>query len=68
MAQFYVNQNQQTGGEHEVHVEGCDFMPFEQNLLELGGHDDCSNALEIARNTYEDVNGCKHCCPDCHTK
>ncbi|MGI8313623.1 hypothetical protein [Halobacillus mangrovi] len=30
MAQFYVNQNQQTGGDHEVHKEGCKFMPFEK--------------------------------------
>lgn len=67
MAQFYVNQNQQSSGEHEVHMEGCDFMPFEKNLLELGGHSSCSSAIEKARETYDQVNGCRHCTPDCHT-
>ncbi|WJV30245.1 hypothetical protein QTG56_03655 [Rossellomorea sp. AcN35-11] len=33
MAQFYVNQNQQSNGEHEVHMEGCDFMPFEKKSI-----------------------------------
>ncbi|KHE72113.1 hypothetical protein LD39_06275 [Halobacillus sp. BBL2006] len=67
MAQFYVNQNQQTDGDHEVHKEGCKFMPFEKNLLALGGHTDCASAMEEARNTYDQVNGCNTCCPDCHT-
>ncbi|PFA68433.1 hypothetical protein CN378_07535 [Bacillus sp. AFS015802] len=67
MAQFYVNQNQQSSGEHEVHMEGCDFMPFEKNLLELGGHSSCSSAIEKARETFDNVNGCRHCAPDCHT-
>ncbi|MCA1064297.1 hypothetical protein LCL98_12690 [Rossellomorea aquimaris] len=67
MAQFYVNQNQQSNGEHEVHMEGCDFMPFEKNLLELGGHSSCSSAIQKAKETYDQVNGCHHCTPECHT-
>ncbi|SFK59058.1 hypothetical protein SAMN04487936_12021 [Halobacillus dabanensis] len=67
MAQYFVNQNQQVEGQHEIHVEGCEFLPFEKNLLELGGHTDCSSAIGVARSTFEEVNGCKHCCPDCHT-
>ncbi|ELK46336.1 hypothetical protein QRD89_18025 [Halobacillus sp. ACCC02827] len=66
MAQYFANQNQQADGGHEVHVEGCNFMPFEKNLLALGGHSECSSALEEARNTFDKVNGCQHCCPDCH--
>ena len=67
MAQYYVNQNQQSNGDHEVHVENCDFMPFEKNLLELGGHSSCSSAIEKAQENYNQVNGCRHCAPDCHT-
>ena len=66
MDKYYVNRNAQPGGEHEVHKEGCVFMP--KNPIFLGLFDNCWDALERAKDFFDDVDGGKFCCEECHTK
>jgi len=33
MASYYVNKNAQSNGDHEVHKDGCTFMPEAENRL-----------------------------------
>jgi hypothetical protein len=35
MAKYYVNKNKQSNGDHEVHKEGCNYMP-ETNIFSYG--------------------------------
>ena len=64
MDKYYVNPNAQTGGEHEVHIEGCSHMP--ENPTPLGYCKDCWEALIKARIFYTHVDGCYWCCNECH--
>lgn len=68
MAQYFVNKNAQPTGEHEVHMQGCRFMPLPQNCLPLGEHLICQSAVAAARKIFPNVDGCFHCCRVCHTK
>ena len=68
MANYYVNKNAQTGGEHEVHRTGCDWMPKAENRIYLGDFANCKDAVTAAKNHYNDVDGCYYCCNDCHTR
>ncbi|MDC9521925.1 hypothetical protein PSH55_12475 [Pseudoalteromonas sp. Angola-31] len=63
---YYVNNNSQTTGEHEVHKNGCNFMP--SNKAELGMHSTCSSAVQKAKDIYSNVDGCMFCIPNCHTR
>jgi hypothetical protein len=67
MANYYVNYNQTTnpGLHHEVHKEGCQYMPIERRLL--GNFLSCEPAIREAKKQYADADGCRTCCPDCHT-
>lgn len=67
MAQYYVNQNAQENGDHEVHRGGCNYMPLPANRIVLGDHWNCRAALAVARLSFTRVDGCYYCCPECHT-
>jgi len=67
MARYYVNKNAQANGDHEVHREGCSYLPLETNRIYLGQFDSCSGAVREARNHYTQVNGCYYCSNACHT-
>ena len=62
---YYVNNNAQLNGDHEVHVEGCYYMPQSKKLL--GSYNNCKDAVIEAKKTYRQSNGCAFCCPLCHT-
>lgn len=66
MARYYVNDEAQSSGEHEVHKQGCSFMP--SNRTYLGEFESCSPAIRKARETYSNVDGCYWCSRDCHTR
>lgn len=66
MDHYYVNTRAQDTGEHEVHKEGCQWFP--DSTKDLGDHENCHGAVEKAKEYYSNVDGCKHCSPDCHTK
>ena len=69
MAIYYVNKNpqSQSSGEHEVHKEGCTFMPSEENRMYLGSFDNCQDAVQEAKKHYQIVDGCYYCSRECHT-
>ena len=67
MASYYVNKNAQSNGDHEVHREGCSWLPDVNNRIYLGSFYTCGPAVVEARNHYSQVNGCYFCSRDCHT-
>jgi hypothetical protein len=67
MARFYVNQNAQRNGDHEVHEIGCSYMPAVENRTYLGEFTSCALAVREARRHYSQVNGCYYCANACHT-
>ena len=67
MARYYVNKNAQANGDHEVHADGCSWLPKPENRLFLGDYASCSPAVTEAKKTYSQSNGCVHCSKACHT-
>jgi hypothetical protein len=67
MARYYVNKNAQPNGDHEVHKEGCSFMPLPSNCQYLGEYTSCQPAVAAAKRIYPRSNGCYYCCNACHT-
>lgn len=67
MARYYVNKNQQSNGDHEVHREGCLWLPDAGNRMYLGVFTSCFPAVAEAKKYYRQVNGCYFCSRACHT-
>ncbi len=67
MSRYYVNKNAQPNGDHEVHKEGCSWLPAKENRIYLGDFSSCGPAVAEARNHYTVVNGCYYCSNACHT-
>ena len=65
---YYVNQNAQSTGEHEVHKEGCSHFPKEANARYLGAYSNCRDAINKAKELYSNVDGCAYCVPECHKR
>lgn len=65
---YCVNSQAQVTGEHEVHKASCAYAPDAANRVQLGYHANCRQAVEKARAFYGNVDGCYHCCRECHTK
>lgn len=65
---YYVNRQAQPNGDHEVHKEGCGWMPLGDNKKELGEFNSCEAAIVRAKESYDQVNGCYYCCYACHTR
>ena len=67
MAFYYVNKNAQANGDHEVHKDGCEYLPTINNRIHLGDFTNCRDAVLTARTYYRRVNGCFYCSRACHT-
>ena len=67
MQHYYVNNNAQPNGDHEVHVSTCSFLALARSTSSLGYHDSCLSAVRQAKQTYSKSNGCYYCCKPCHT-
>lgn len=67
MANYYVNDNAQSNGDHEVHKEGCLYMPSIMNRTYLGEFTNCHDAVIESKRKYLKSNGCFYCCRECHT-
>jgi hypothetical protein len=61
MAEFYVEINAQSNGEHLVHKLGCSFLPAKEAIKYVGSISNFDSALKQAKETYRQVNGCSHC-------
>jgi len=66
MARYYVNTRAASDGDHEVHKEGCSWMPAEGNRKYLGDFAGCRPAVAEAKRYHPSANGCIHCSPECH--
>lgn len=67
MSSYYVNKNAQPNGDHEVHKDGCSYMPSVLNREYLGFYSTCQEAVREAKKKYYKSNGCFYCCNSCHT-
>jgi hypothetical protein len=65
---YYVNRQAQMNGDHEVHIEGCVWMPKRENPIFLGEFASCQEAVHAAKSHFSQVNGCYYCCNPCHTQ
>ena len=63
---YYVNKNEQSNGDHEVHTVSCTYLPNIENRLYLGYFDNCADAVKEAKKTYTKADGCFYCCKECH--
>jgi len=66
MAAYYVNNRQQSNGDHEVHVSTCRVLPADRKYL--GEHASCATAVAEAKKYYSRADGCAICSPACHTR
>ncbi|MCY4673921.1 MAG: hypothetical protein OXD43_09210 [Bacteroidetes bacterium] len=66
MAHYYVNDDAQEGGEHEVHTKECAWLP--NNRTYLGLFDCCEDAIAEAKKRDYNADGCFWCSRDCHTR
>jgi len=69
MPKFYVNRDasHNPNNDHEIHKEGCSWMPNSENAIFLGNFPSCHEALAKAKNDYwRKSDGCKNCCKECH--
>ncbi|MBW1615587.1 MAG: hypothetical protein JRJ49_03440 [Deltaproteobacteria bacterium] len=64
---YYVNDNDQANGDHEVHTEDCKYLPLIESKTYLGVFYSCSDAVAEAKKHYPQSNGCSYCCLACHT-
>ncbi|MDE2676545.1 MAG: hypothetical protein OXI76_01420 [Gemmatimonadota bacterium] len=67
MTAYYVNNNAQSNGDHEVHKSGCYWLSLASNTSYLGEFSSCFPAVAKAKLTYPTANGCGHCSPACNT-
>ena len=67
MPNYYVNRQAQANGDHEVHKDGCAYMPNQDNRLYLGNFSTCQEAVREAKRYFSQSNGCFFCSRECHT-
>lgn len=68
MVSYYVNDHaQQNSGDHEVHREGCVWLPSIESKTYLGEFTSCEPAVRKAKTIYASADGCATCSPACHT-
>ena len=67
MESYYVHTGTDKQGDHEVHKDGCYFLPLPENRIYLGVHGSCYGAVVVARQYYLRSNGCAFCSAACHT-
>jgi hypothetical protein len=69
MPDYYVNDRaQDNSGDHEVHKDGCMWLGMVHSKTYLGDFASCFGAVAKAKTIYYSSDGCKYCCPDCHTR
>jgi hypothetical protein len=67
MKHYYVNDNAQSNGDHEVHADGCTYLQHIISKTYLGFFANAIPAVQQARRYYLQSNGCAYCCPEANT-
>lgn len=65
---YYVNDNPQPNGDHEVHVATCYYLHMISKRTYLGEFETCQDAVREVKKRYKTANGCMTCCRPCHTR
>ena len=65
---YYVNDNPQTDGYHEVHEESCSWLKLAISKTRLGYFSNCKDALAAAKKIYYNSDGYYYCSNPCHTR
>ncbi len=63
---YYVNNNSDSKGNHEVHTSTCSYLPTNKKML--GDFSNCADAVKEAKKTYSKSDGCYYCSNACHSK
>ena len=64
MTKYYLNVNTPPDGNHEVHKDGCTWMPGKVKAKYLGEFISCRAAVAKAKEYDPDANWCAFCFPD----
>lgn len=64
---YYVNDNEQSNGDHEVHREGCYYLPQIVSKTYLGMFPSAIPAVQKAKQYYTQTNGCAYCSTEANT-
>ena len=64
---YYVNENADDEGDHEVHKTDCYWLTLVTDSSYVGDFSTCDDAVAEARKKYATANGCEHCSEECHT-
>ena len=65
---YYVNDNDQPTGEHEVHASWCRYVEEMASKTYLGIFSSSDEAVQKAKTIYYNSDGCANCCPLSHTR
>jgi hypothetical protein len=52
---YYVNDNAQSTGEHEVHKENCTYLQMTSSKTYLGYYYNCIDAIKKAKEHYYNI-------------
>jgi hypothetical protein len=62
MAEFYVEINAQSNGDHVVHTADCSLLPSKETVHYLGSISNTKSAVKKAAELLRlPANGCSHC-------
>lgn len=67
MYYYYVNDNAQSNGDHEVHRDTCSYLVLIASKTPLGYFVNAIGAVAKAKTYYQQSNGCAYCSPEAHT-
>jgi hypothetical protein len=59
---YYINKNEHSNGDHEVHTRNCRHLPRTNNRRYLGFLTDTDEALREAKKMYPNCQRCVFCC------
>lgn len=64
---YYVNDNAQNNGDHEVHRDGCYYLGLTVSKTYLGIFSNAIPAVRKAKEYYRQSNGCAFCSPEANS-
>lgn len=65
---YYLTKEKSDLKKFDVHAAFCFFLPPLEDRIDIGDHENCSEALKAASELQKDVNGCSFCARDCHKR
>ncbi|QZT37387.1 hypothetical protein K5X82_00495 [Halosquirtibacter xylanolyticus] len=62
MKSYYINNQYQSEGVHEVHTADCPFLPGSIDRRYIGAYKNVDMAIHNAQSEYSHVESCAYCC------